>query len=482
MAAESDRRQKRLARPTPLGVISVGLRGFAEDLAAPARPCRMSTGRRRPAAMPSSPTLVARLAGDRGDRGGQPRGPAAHARRRAGAGRRGPRAARRSRRSREGRIILHAGPPIEWARMCGPLRGAVCGAIVFEGWATDLAAAEKLAAGGGVAFEPNHHFDAVGPMTGHHHALSRCWWWRTARSATAPTAPSTKGSARSCASAATTPRCSARLAWLRDARPGARQALRAVGGIPLKPLIARGLSMGDEMHQRNVACSSLLCATRARGSRAPRRRKRSLAEALDFIGSNDQFFLNVAMAMGKAITDPARGIERLVHRHRHVPQRHRLRHPRQRHRASWFTAPVEMPDGLYFPGYSAADANPDMGDRRSSRPSASAASPWRRRRRWSASSAPAAADAARFTRTMGEITAGENPEWTIPALDFAGVATGIDMRLRGRDRHRADHQHRHRPPQAGRRPGRRRRRARAAGVLRASRAGAGCKGGRQHER
>ena len=64
------------------------------------------------------------------------------------------------------RLMLHAGPPIEWARMCGPMRGAVCGAIVFEGWAADLAAAEALAASGGVQFAPNHHHGAVGPMTG----------------------------------------------------------------------------------------------------------------------------------------------------------------------------------------------------------------------------------------------------------------------------------------------------------------------------
>jgi hypothetical protein len=64
------------------------------------------------------------------------------------------------------RLLLHAGPPLAWERMCGPLRGAICGAIVFEGWAADLAAAEKLAASGAVKFAPNHHFGAVGPMTG----------------------------------------------------------------------------------------------------------------------------------------------------------------------------------------------------------------------------------------------------------------------------------------------------------------------------
>src|SRR6185503_13505286 len=65
-----------------------------------------------------------------------------------------------------GKLILHAGPPLDWQGMCGPLRGAICGAIVFEGWAADLPAAEALAARGGVRFAPNHHFGAVGPMTG----------------------------------------------------------------------------------------------------------------------------------------------------------------------------------------------------------------------------------------------------------------------------------------------------------------------------
>ena len=64
------------------------------------------------------------------------------------------------------RMILHAGPPIDWERMCGPMRGAVAGAIVLEGWAPTLEAAGEVAAAGEIRFAPNHHFDAVGPMTG----------------------------------------------------------------------------------------------------------------------------------------------------------------------------------------------------------------------------------------------------------------------------------------------------------------------------
>ena len=102
----------------------------------------------------------------------------------------------------------------------------------------------------------------------------------------------------------------ARLAWLRDCLgPALGRALREVGGIALKPLVARGLTMGDEMHQRNVACSSLLLRQLAPALARTANDTETLAQCLDFIGRNDQFFLNVAMAMGKAITDPARGIE-----------------------------------------------------------------------------------------------------------------------------------------------------------------------------
>ena len=63
-------------------------------------------------------------------------------------------------------MILHAGPPIEWDRMCGPMKGAITGIAVYEGWASDLADAEAKAAAGAFEFHPNHHFDCVGPMTG----------------------------------------------------------------------------------------------------------------------------------------------------------------------------------------------------------------------------------------------------------------------------------------------------------------------------
>jgi hypothetical protein len=188
--------------------------------------------------------------------------------------------------------------------------------------------------------------------------------------------------------------------------------------------------MGDEMHQRNVACSSLLLRLLAPALARTSTDTETLASSLDFIARNDQFFLNVAMAMGKAVADPARGIEAssLVTAMSRNGTDFGIRVSGTGD--TWYTAPVEMPVGLYFPGYTAADANPDMGDSAIVETVGLGA--------FAMAAAPAvvgfvgagpASGAVAFTRAMGEITVGSNPEWTIPALDGAGVPTGIDIRL-----------------------------------------------------
>ena len=135
-----------------------------------------------------------------------------------------------------------------------------------------------------------------------------------------------------------------------------------MGGLPLKNIIARGLTMGDEMHQRNVACSGLTLRALAPALAETSDNNTELAKALAFIAGNDQFFLNIAMTMGKSITDPARGIEgsSIVTALSRNGTNFGIRVSGTRDQ--WFTAPVEMPEGLYFPGYTEADANPDMGD------------------------------------------------------------------------------------------------------------------------
>ncbi len=328
------------------------------------------------------------------------------------------------------RTILHAGPPIEWPDMCGPLKGAVAGAIVLEGWAADLDEAAELAAAGGVAFHPNHHFDAVGPMTGIVTRSMPVMVVENRAFGNRAYCTLNEGLGKVMRFGGNDAEVLARLRWLADTfGPAFGAALREAGGIPLKAMIARGLSMGDEMHQRNVGCTSLLLRAVAPAlARAVDDRER-LAGLFEFIGGNDQFFLNVAMAMGKAIMDPVRGIEgsSVVTAMSRNGTMFGIRVSGLGDR--WFTAPVEMPRGLYFPGFSEDDANPDIGDSTIVETVGLGG--------FAMAAAPAvagfvgagtAADALNYTRAMEEITVARNPEWTIPALDFAGVPTGIDIR------------------------------------------------------
>ena len=332
------------------------------------------------------------------------------------------------------RVLLHSGPPITWKRMCGPMQGAVAGAIVFEGWAKDLASATKLAASGGVKFHPNHHFGAVGPMTG---ITTRSMPVMVVENRAKGIGAGNRaycmineGLGKVMRFGANDASVLERIGWLRDEfGPALGAALRAMGGLELSPLIARGLAMGDEMHQRNVACSALVLRALAPHLAKTCRTPEAAARAFAFIGGNEQFFLNIGMAMGKSVMDPVRDIEAcsLVAAMCRNGTDFGVRLSGTGD--AWFTAPVEMPQGLYFPGYSEKDANPDMGDSAIMETIGLGA--------FAMAAAPAvagfvgagsASDAVAYTRAMAEIAIGRNAKWAIPALDMEGVPAGIDVR------------------------------------------------------
>lgn len=328
-------------------------------------------------------------------------------------------------------MILHAGPPIEWDRMCGPMKGAITGIAVYEGWASDLADAEAKAAAGDFEFHPNHHFDCVGPMTGMTTVSQPMLVVENRTFGNRAYCAINEGLGKVMRFGGNDAEVLDRLRWLRDDfGPALGEAIRHNGGLELKNIIARGLTMGDEMHQRNVACSGLTLRALAPAMAETATDNAVLAKALAFIAGNDQFFLNIAMAMGKSMTDAARGIDgsSIVTSMSRNGTDFGVRVSGTGDQ--WFVAPVEMPEGLYFPGYSEADANPDMGD------SAIVETIGLGGFAMGASPAVAgfvgagsASDAGNFTRAMGEITAAESPEWTIPAMDYLGVPTGIDIRL-----------------------------------------------------
>jgi hypothetical protein len=328
-------------------------------------------------------------------------------------------------------MILHAGPPIGWDRMCGPMRGAVTGIACFEGWADGLVSAAAMADSGAFAYHPNHHFDAVGPMTGITTRSQPVMVVENRAFGNRAYCTLNEGLGKVMRFGGNDEEVLERLRWLRDDfGPALGVALREIGGIPLKNIVARGLTMGDEMHQRNIACSGLILRQLAPALAQTSKNRDSLSRALNFIGGNDQFFLNIAMAMGKAIMNPVRAIKGSC-----VVTAMSRNGTDFGIRVSgtgdaWYTAPVEMPEGLYFPGFSEADANPDMGDSTIVETIGLGG--------FAMGAAPAvagfvgagaASEAGNFTRTMAEITVSENPEWTIPALDYLGVPTGIDIRL-----------------------------------------------------
>ncbi len=328
-------------------------------------------------------------------------------------------------------VILHAGPPIAWDRMCGPMRGAVAGAIVLEGWAPDLETAVKMAGSGDIGFHPNHDFDAVGPMTGITTRSQPVMVVENRAFGNQAYCTLNEGLGKVMRFGGNDTEVLERLRWMADTMaPVVSAAIVRLGGIDLKGIVARGLSMGDEMHQRNVACSSLILRELAPTLAEEAPDGGTLASILSFIGGNDQFFLNVAMAMGKAILDPVRDISgsSVVTAMSRNGTDFGIRTSGTGD--AWFTAPVNMPKGLYFPGFTEDDANPDLGDSAIIETVglggfAMAASPAVA----GFVGAGAASEAATYTQSMYEITVGENPEWTLPALDFRGVPTGIDVRL-----------------------------------------------------
>ncbi len=329
-----------------------------------------------------------------------------------------------------GKIILHSGPPIPWKRMCGPQQGAVLGAVLFEGWATNLDAARKLVESGTVKLEPCHHHRAVGPMAGIVSPSMPVWIVRDNASGGEAYCNMNEGLGKVLRFGANGPDVLERLRWMAGTMgPILAAIVEAMGGLELKPLMAQALHMGDEVHNRNVAASSLLfrkLTTVALAHKALDRQ--AVAEVLAFIAGNDHFFLNLSMAACKLMLDAAHGVPHstLVTAMARNGVEFGIRISGLDH---WFTAEAPFIDGLFFPGYSQEDAARDLGD--------SAITETAGVGGFSMAASPAIVqfvggtpkDALANTLRMLNITLGQNPAFTLPALDFTGAPAGIDARL-----------------------------------------------------
>jgi hypothetical protein len=328
------------------------------------------------------------------------------------------------------RMLLHAGPPIEWADASGPLRGALIGACLFEGWASSVEDAEQMLAAGQITLDPCHHHRAVGPMAGV--TSPSMWMWCLSDPVNGGEAfcNLNEGLGKVLRMGAFNEEVQTRLAWMRDVLgPILADAVRSRSDEPLdaKAILAQMLQMGDEGHNRNRAGSLMALRELSPAIVAVDAPSSDIAAVLQFIGGNEHFYLNLGMPTAKLAMDAARDVpgSSLVT----VMSRNGTEFGIQTSGTGdrWFTGPAQTPVGLFLGDYGPEDANPDIGD--------SAIMETYGVGGFSMAAAPAIVrfvggsvpDALATTERMYQLTLAENPAMAIPIMGFRGSPTGIDV-------------------------------------------------------
>jgi hypothetical protein len=322
--------------------------------------------------------------------------------------------------------ILHAGPPIEWGRMCGPMMGAVAGALVLEGLAATEAEAMSLAASGDIAFRPCHAVGAVGPMAGVISFSMPVFIVRDEQNGRLTFSNLSEGRGKVLRYGGLGDEVLNRLRWMAsELGPSLDAALQHAGPVSVRTILAEALHMGDDCHNRYKAASSLFVGRLAAHLSAVSNPS-TATHVLGFVAGNDYMFLNPGMAGQKAMADAAHGVEGST-----VVTAMARNGTDFGIRVSglgdaWFSAPAPEVEALYFPQYGPADANPDLGD--------SAIAETTGFGGFAAAASPSVAqfvggsadDAVNRTLEMFEITIAESPTFTIPYLNGRGVPVGID--------------------------------------------------------
>jgi hypothetical protein len=329
------------------------------------------------------------------------------------------------------RTFLHAGPPLAWADASGPMRGALIGAMLYEGLAGTQDEAEAKVARGEIEMSPCHHHAAVGPMAG---VISPSMPVAVVEDAAGGGVSYTtlnEGLGKVLRYGAFGPEVIDRLRWIEEVLgPVLGAVLRNRGPVDLRSLIAQALQMGDDGHNRNRAVTSLFLreigGALIDDAAWPADRRRAVFE---FVNGNDHFMLNLVMAAGKLGSDAASGVEAsslvTVMARNGTEFGIRLSGTGD----AWFTAPAPPVDGLYLGAFTEEDASADIGDSTITETVGLGG--------FAMAAAPAivgfvggtAVGAVRRTLAMYEITLAEHPAYQIPMLEFRGTPVGIDAAL-----------------------------------------------------
>jgi hypothetical protein len=324
------------------------------------------------------------------------------------------------------KMILHSGPPIEWSRMCGAQRGAIIGMVRYEGWANTVEEASQMLEKGDIHLEPNHHHQAVGPMAGTISPSAPVWVVENKAFGNRAYCRQVEG--RQQFGDYSDDALNGLRMWRDIWAPTLREGLAKIGNLDLKPIISQALYMGDELHNRHSASSSLFANAMAVAMVEADLPKASVLPTLKYVTNHNLIFLGLAMACGKAISDPAHGVEfsTVVTAMARNGTEFGIRVSGLGN--EWFTAPAPVVDGLYLPGYTAEDAGFDMGDSAITETVG-----------WGAfviGGAPGILSlvggtperAIAYSHEMKKITVGVHPAYRLPALGFIGTSIGIDIR------------------------------------------------------
>jgi Protein of unknown function (DUF1116) len=330
----------------------------------------------------------------------------------------------------EARTFLHAGPPIEWADMSGPLRGAIIGAALLEGLADDPGAAVRRAQAGEFEFAPGHERGALGPMVGVISPSMPVWVVENETRGNRAYCNFSEGYGRVLRFGAFGPEVIEQLRWMAAvAAPVIASALeRLPAPLDLRAISADAVQMGDEVHNRNRAATAEVLRALAPAFLEVDAPSDDVSAVARYIAANHYFYLNLSMASGKATADAAAGVE-----HSTIVTTIARNGTEVGVRVSgtgerWFTDPSGEIRALFRPGYRREDANRDVGDSTITETIGLGG--------FVMAGAPAighfagitAEDALRATLSMYEITWAESINYRIPALGFRGSPVGIDCR------------------------------------------------------
>jgi hypothetical protein len=326
-------------------------------------------------------------------------------------------------------LFLHAGPPCTWDRMSGPVRGGMIGAMFLEGRAKSVEEAETLLASGEIKFAPCNNHSSSGPMAGIISPSMLVYIVENKSNGQRAFSGLNEGRGKVLRMGAYSEEVIDRMIWLNEVLgPAVDRALKEMGGLDIRTLLAKALHMGDDGHNRLDAASLLYTNLLAPYIIKTTDDPKITSEVIKFLGENALAVLNPVMAGCKLMSEAGHGIEGstivTVMGRNGTDWGIRVSGLGDQ----WFTAPSPKVKALYFPGFGDDDACPDIGDSVIIETAGLGG--------FAMATAPALVtfiggtprDAINTTLDMYEITFAEHKHFNIPFLDFRGTPTGVDIR------------------------------------------------------